>query len=208
MLTTTSTIAFRFREGIIIAADTAVSYGRLSLCHMNRIFVFQNVLVAFNGFVGDFHDGKRWLEDEIRDEKREIDARGIFKLIQIYLYTRRSQMTPKACSVVVAGLEKTQHLFLGCITSKGVFWEDNVISTGFAAHFITPLLRTHPVDTLSLDQAESLIKEATKIMVYKDACASNRIQIAVISHTGEIVLKNEKIYTDWTVAQTPSEIIL
>lgn len=208
MLTTTSTIAFRFRDGIIIAADTAVSYGRLSMCHMNRIFIFQNVLVAFNGFVGDFHSVKRWLDNEIRDEKREVDARGIFKLLQLYLYTNRSQMTPKACSIIVAGLEKNQRPFLGCITSKGVFWEDNTISTGFAAHFITPLLRNHPVETLTLHQAEFLIKEAAKIMIYKDACASNKIQIAVISHTGEIVMKNEKIQTDWSIAQTPSEIIL
>ncbi|ORD93460.1 PSB7 [Enterospora canceri] len=158
MLQTTSTLAFKFKDGIIVAADTSVTYGSLAATKLNRIFCINNTLITFNGFVGDFLQVKKDLEQEIANDKSPIDAKGIFKFLQLVLYGARSKTEPKFCSIVVAGIGKANtnlgesgnpNMFLGTINSKGVFWEDTSVATGFASHFALPLFRATNLEEMN-----------------------------------------------------------
>ena len=208
MLATTSTIAIKYKGGVLIAADTSVSYGSLAMTKLNRIFVLNKTLITFNGMVNDFLYIKRCLEEEIAQDKREIDSKGIFKLLQLFMYSERSRVKPKFCSIVIAGLDKKKDAFLGSITSKGVFWEDDTIATGFASHLVLPLLREKKTTNLSLEEAKDFLRKTCKVLIYKDAKASNKIQMGHITNEGEIEVSNEVLDSDWAISHKLNEIKL
>lgn len=208
MLATTSTLAFKFRDGVIVTADTAVSYGRLAMTKLNRIFVINNTIITFNGAVGDFLFVKKTLEAELEQDKRYVDSKGIFKLLQLFMYAKRSEAKPKFCSILVAGKDKHGNPFIGAITSKGVFWEDSAVASGFASHLILPLLRDKNTEEMSLEEAKQFALELNKVLVYKDCIASNKIQMAILNKTEKVEILNETVPTSWSIAHKFEEIKL
>ncbi|KAL6120734.1 hypothetical protein NUSPORA_02486 [Nucleospora cyclopteri] len=208
MLSTTSSVAFKFKNGIIHIADTGVSYGSLALTTLNRIFVINGTLVTFNGYVGDFLEVKRILEEEIESDKREIDCSGIHKLLQLYIYGKRTRVEPKFCSIIVSGIQKNGEKFLGVIKSKGTFWYDDFAATGFASYFLLPLLRSKNLLEMTKEEAVVYAHELCRVLIYKDAKATNKIQIGVVSDDGRIEVRNEVVETNWDVGYKLNEIKL
>lgn len=208
MLATTSVIAFRYKDGIIMSADTGVSYGSIAMTKFKRIFIINNTLITFSGAVSDFLYIKKSLEAEMEQDKRHINSKGIFKLLQLFLYQKRSRGTPMACSIIVAGLDESKEMFLGTITSKGVFWEDKIIATGFASHFALPLLRTAKTEEMTKEEATNFIHEINKVLVYKDCKASRHIQIGYVTKQAETSCVHEKVSTSWDIAHKLNEIKL
>lgn len=215
-------VAFKYRDGVIAAVDTAATYGHLTVRGIQEIFQpTRECLVVFTGLLSDVQFLKRVIRQEIEeDDGREMDPQGIHRMVQRVLYQKRSKGTPLGISVIVCGFKentmahKTFALFnsddpsgrvLGVVNEKGNFWFENAVATSFSSNFVLPLLRAQELETLGREDAIKAIEECFRVMCYKDCRATNSVQIGIVEASGVEVLPVRLVETDWLVGKQENE---
>ncbi|ORE00385.1 PSB7 [Hepatospora eriocheir] len=202
MTTTTSSIAFIYKDGIIIGADTQVTKNNSYFHHnMNRIYVYDDFIVTFSGDVADFLSVKEFIDKTIEEEIRKLDTETIISIIQRYIYNKRSKGKPLKCSVIIGGKSNTSNtdskFILSAVNSKGSFYSDTSIATGIAGHVVLPSIRA--VNTLEMNREEAIdfIRTCLRTSVYSDKTCSNSVQIVLFEDENKLCL-NEQIATKWS----------
>ncbi|KAF2752908.1 putative proteasome component [Pseudovirgaria hyperparasitica] len=206
IVTGTSVIAVKFKDGVVIAADNLASYGSLArFTDVKRLRKFNSQsVIGFGGDVSDMQYLDRTLgsldtNENYSNSDQPLHARNLHTYLSKVMYARRSKFDPLWNAILVAGLDGEDMPFLASVDLLGTKFSSPTLATGFGAHLAVPILRrTVPdeeaVQQTTKDQAVELVKESMKVLFYRDARSLDNYSIAVITKESGVELKeNEKL---------------
>lgn len=215
IVTGTSVLGLAFDGGVIIAADTLVSYGSLARFRScERVMVVnKNTVVAATGDYADYQYITNIIKQKQIDEKQWNDGLQLYPAalhswITRVSYNKRSKFQPIWCSWIVGGLQPNETTgklepFLGFVDKLGTSYKSNVIVTGFGQYLATPLFRelTESVTRLPTEEeARRLVEKCMEVLFYRDTHASPKYQVVVIKADGVHMESPPEIKGNWQVA--------
>eukprot|EP00792_Barthelona_sp_PAP020_P003796 TRINITY_DN1657_c0_g1_i1.p1 TRINITY_DN1657_c0_g1~~TRINITY_DN1657_c0_g1_i1.p1 ORF type:complete len:220 (-),score=60.37 TRINITY_DN1657_c0_g1_i1:164-799(-) len=191
-MATSSIVALKFKDGVVVGADTLVSYGSLYRYHdVNRLFQLNDkCILTGSGSYADLQNVKDILDSEMRkeysfDPTLLSDAKAIHSLCGSYMTSFRNKMEPRNNELVIAGMKRDGKPFLGFSDSQGTTFEEDKISTGFGNYMGLPHLRELPeANDLSKDDAKNGVIETFQILLQRHKLQSNKIILAIITNEG------------------------
>ena len=74
--------------------------------------------------------------------------------------------------------------FLGQLDLFGTAFETKIAATGYGLYLALPLMRNEWHEGMSYDEAKALLEKCLKVLLYRDARASDRVQMANITAAG------------------------
>jgi len=189
-ITGTSVLAVKYKGGVAVTADTLGSYGSLA-----RFFVLPRLtqvgaytVVGGGGDISDYQHTIKTLQELVTDDFCRNDGSKLYpEEIYNYLcrvqYNRRNKMNPLWNSLVVAGYRE-EVPFLGYVDLLGTCYKDDFIATGYGGHIALPLIRKAWRPDISKEEAIKLLEDCMRVLFYRDARSTNKIQIATIGENG------------------------
>ncbi|OCK75847.1 proteasome endopeptidase complex, beta subunit [Lepidopterella palustris CBS 459.81] len=214
IVTGTSVVAVKFKDGVVIAADNLASYGSLArFTDVKRLRKFNSqVVVGFGGDVSDMQYLDRLLSSlDIRENysttETPLNAKNLHTYLSKVMYKRRSDFNPLWNHILVAGLEHENKPFLASVDLLGTTFSSPTLATGFGAHLAQPILRRvvpdeATVESVSREQAVALVKECMKVLFYRDARSLDKYSIAVVTKDGIDLKEDEKLESQsWAFAE-------
>lgn len=198
IVTGTSVLAAKFKDGVVIAADNLASYGSLArFTDVKRLRKFNDeVVVGFGGDVSDMQYLDRLLNSlDIRenysssDKETQLNVKNLHTYLAKVMYNRRSKFDPLWNHLLIVGLDGEKKPFLASADLLGTTFSSPSLATGFGAHLAQPILRTILPDEASVqnvtkEQAVEKVKECMKVLFYRDARSMDRYSIAVVTKEG------------------------
>ncbi|RYP76167.1 hypothetical protein DL771_001991 [Monosporascus sp. 5C6A] len=215
VVTGTSVIAIKFKDGVVMAADNLASYGSLArFTDVKRIRQFgENSVVGFGGDVSDMQYLDRHLTELAIDEsytsgggddaeEHRLSARNLHRYLSKLLYHRRSKFDPLWNHLLVAGLDERPDRkgrpFLAAADLLGTTFESPSLATGFGSMLAQPILRRHAPDDeaaarLTRDEAVAVVRECMKVLFYRDARSLDSYSLAVVTADGVEISHGERL---------------
>ncbi|SPO00972.1 probable PRE4 - 20S proteasome subunit (beta7) [Cephalotrichum gorgonifer] len=206
IVTGTSVIAVKFKDGVVIAADNLASYGSLArFTNVKRLLPFSTTsVVGFGGDVSDMQYLTRHLSDlQIQESYSSpgvprLSAQNLHCYLSKLLYARRNKFDPLWNQVLVAGFDDDDAPFLASADLRGTTFTAPSLATGFGSMLAQPILRKHVPDEastkeLTKEDAIKAIKECLKVLYYRDARSLDVYSIAVVTKDGIDLKEDEKI---------------
>merc|ERR1712179_838267 len=145
--TGTSVIGIKYKDGVVIAADTMGSYGSLArFPDLQRLFKVNDTTVI--GFSGDLSD-YQYLRDVVERKQIEEDIHGggvtmrpqaLHCWLTRVLYNRRSKFDPLWNTILVGGMQDGEP-FLGYANLQGTAFTESLIATGLGGDLALPVMR-------------------------------------------------------------------
>jgi 20S proteasome subunit beta 7 len=204
IVTGTSVIGIKYRDGVMLIADTLASYGSMA-----RFFDVQRVvpvgkftLVGASGDYSDFQAIQKLLdklvtEDAIEDDGSLLYPHSIQSYMTRVMYGRRNKQDPLYNQLVIGGFRDGKS-HLGFTDLRGVTFEGDTIATGYGAHLATPLLRRFWKPNMSFEEAKELVDSCMRVLYYRDARAFNKVHLATVTAEGPKVYDSYELSTDWS----------
>jgi len=209
IVTGTSVLAIRYKDGIMMAADNLASYGSLArFKDIQRLHpVGEFTLIGAGGDMSDFQYLQHILDNLMIEENNEDDGhklgpREIYEYLSQVMYARRSKINPLWNSMIVGGF-KDGKSFLGYVDLLGTTYSSSTIATGYGSMIAIPLLRKAVEGretTLEEEEAKQLIVDCMKVLFYRDARSLNKFQIGTITEKGITISDSMEAPTDWSFA--------
>uniref|UniRef100_A0A6S8AP70 Proteasome subunit beta n=1 Tax=Aureoumbra lagunensis TaxID=44058 RepID=A0A6S8AP70_9STRA len=206
IVTGTSVLGLKYKDGIMMAADTLASYGSLAMFkEVTRIApAGTNTLVGGSGEMSDFHHILRLLEELGRenlnaDDGFEHPPAEIYRYLRTVMYNRRSKLNPLWNQLVVGG-HKDGESFLGVVDLRGTAYTDDVVATGYGAHLAMPVMRNKWRPGLEEGEARNLLEDCLRVLFYRDCRALDTIILSKATDQGTLVSPPYKLTTDWSSA--------
>lgn len=206
IITGTSVISLKFKDGVILAADNLGSYGSLArFSNIERLIkIGKETVVGVSGDISDMQQLERIL-DELETTEEVYDnfdggdslrAPNVHEYLTRVMYNRRSNMNPLWNAIIVGGFNADKTPFLKYVDLLGVQYQSSTIATGFGAHLAIPLLRNLiPSDDKYVDiteeQARACILNAMKILFYRDARSIDKFSMVTIKRDGEFKFEKD-----------------
>jgi len=208
IVTGSSVLAVKYKDGVMMMADTLGSYGGLAMFkRLPRIqTVNASTIVGAGGEYSDFQYIIKLLAIQTKADFTYADGavlspREIHSYLSRLLYNRRSKIDPLWNTLLVAGMEKTSSTastpFLGCVDIYGSNWTADVLATGYGQHLAIPLLRKHHHIDMSYDDAKQLLEDCQRILIYRDCRTINLFQLATITAAGPSISEPYSLQTEW-----------
>jgi len=210
--TGTSVFGLKYKDGVIIAADTSGNYGNLARYpNTQRVFkVNDTTVIASSGDIADF----QYLHQLIKSKQNEEDIRGggitmrpeaLHCWLTRVQYNRRSKFDPLWNTTLIGGMQEGKP-FLGCVDLIGTAWTENAIATGIGAAMAIPIINHElekygSTDNLTKEQAQDIVKKCIRICYLRDCKAMNKYYIATINAEGSEVEGPLMIDSNWEVAR-------
>jgi 20S proteasome subunit beta 7 len=198
--TGTSVIGLVYDGGVMIAADTLLSYGSMAKSfNTPRLYSIEDrILLGASGEYSDLQEIVAKVKALALQETtnsmesiyvdRKLPAKSLWNYLRAVMYQKRSKMNPYWNDIVVAGWDdQAEKPFLGTVDKLGTTLQENLVATGFGAYLAMPLLRDKWRADLSEGEARALLEDAMKVLFYRDCRASARIQLAKCTSDGCIV---------------------
>jgi len=227
-VTGTSIVGIKYNGGVMLAADTMLSYGRMAkaqnVCRLQGISHTQTI-IGGSGEYSDYQEILRILEEKTLDnytqQEHEDDssngnivtmtAKSIWNYLRVVMYHRRNKFNPLWNSIVVAGEDidadtedgdgkKEPKFFLGMVDLIGTTIQEDIIATGFGAYLAIPLLREKYHSDMEEGEARALLEDCMKLLFYRDCKASNKIQLAKVTKEGVLISEPYELETSWDAA--------
>lgn len=194
IITGTSVVSLKFKDGIIMAADNLGSYGSLlRFTNMERLIkVGKETFVGVSGDISDMQQIERLLEElETSEEVYDTDgghflrAPHVHEYLSKVLYNRRSKMNPLWNALIVGGFNDDGTPFLRYIDLLGVTYGSSTLATGFGSHLAIPLLRqlipSDPdYEKVSEEQAREAIMNCMRVLFYRDARSLDKFSLVTM----------------------------
>jgi len=208
MVTGTSVLGLRYKDGIIIAADTLGSYGSMARYKsVSRIMrVNDSTVMTCGGDYADFQYIKSVIEQQVIDEECLADGfsytpKSLFSWLTRVMYNRRTKMNPLWNTAVIGGLQNDKP-FLGYIDKLGVAYEAPSLATGYGAYIAQPLMRAALEKKQELTEAEAraVIDQCLTVLYYRDARSWHQYEVAVVTKNGSRVDPPRVVNANWSVA--------
>jgi 20S proteasome subunit beta 7 len=210
----TSVFGLKYKDGVIIAADTMGNYGRLSrypnLQRVNKIN--ETTVLASSGDIADF----QYLHNIIESKQNEEDICGkggvtmrpeaLHCWLTRVLYNRRSKFDPLWNTIIVGGIQDGKP-FLGCVDHIGTAWKENAVATGMGAAMAIPIIDhelekyDNSTDNLNFEQARDIMMKCLRVSYLRDCRATNKFHISVVNKDGAKVEGPLTIDSNWEVAK-------
>jgi len=201
LTTGTSVVGIVYDGGVLLAADTLLSYGSMvKSFNTPRLHSIEDrILLGASGEYSDLQEivsqvkalaleASTTSSMESIYVERKLPARSLWNYLRAVMYQKRSKMNPYWNDVVVAGWdEQTTKPFLGTIDRLGTTLQENLVATGFGAYLAMPLLREKWKPDLNEGEARALLEDCMKVLFYRDCRASARIQLAKCTSEGCVV---------------------
>ncbi|KAI9220898.1 nucleophile aminohydrolase [Blastocladiella britannica] len=210
IVTGTSVVALKYKDGIMMATDCLASYGSLARFRdvERMVPVGEHTIVGASGELSDFDYLKEQLESLMIDEYESQDGhtlgpRNVYEYLHRVMYARRSKMNFLWNTLVVGGI-KNGDRFLGCVDMKGVTYSSSTIATGYGAYLAQPILRKAVEgreDTLDEASARRILDQVMKVLFYRDARSLNKIQVTTVNASGVTISAPYSLPTEWAFAE-------
>ncbi|OIW35651.1 proteasome endopeptidase complex, beta subunit [Coniochaeta ligniaria NRRL 30616] len=224
IVTGTSVIALKFKDGVVMAADNLASYGSLArFTDVPRLRSFaETSVIGFGGDVSDMQYLNRHLTDLSIDEAYAapsstdtttspgagtLNAANLHKYLQKLLYSRRNNFDPLWNQILVAGLDSSEAPFLASVDMRGTAFTSPSLATGFGAALAQPIMRRYAetdeqAAQLSREEAVKIIKECMKVLYYRDARSLDKYSLAVVTKAGVEISEDEQLeQQSWAFAE-------
>jgi len=204
-VTGSSVLAIKYKDGVVMTADTLVSYGSLAKYRsVQRMMKFgDRILIGASGDYSDFQEITRLMnekinEEEIQEDGHVISPAAMHSHLARLMYYRRNKFDPLWNILVVAGFKDGQ-AFLGSVDLQGTNFEDNTIATGYGSYIAQPLLRRSYRPDMSFEEARQLLLKCMEVLYYRDARTYNRLQLANVNADGVVISDPFELPTDWSL---------
>jgi len=206
IVTGTSVLGVKYRDGVMIAADTLASYGSLAMFKdVERIHkVSDTTLIGAGGEYSDFQKLQQLLDSLTGDDRNYDDGYShspseIFHYLRAVMYQRRNKFNPLWNNVLVAGF-KDEKPFLGSVDLIGTAYQDDFLATGFGSYLAIPIMRNKWKPDLDEGEARALLEECLRVLFYRDCRALNKIRIAKATKEGTFISDPYTLETNWESA--------
>ena len=189
----TSVFAMKYKDGVIFAADTAISYGGMNKVKDARRMsqIGEETIMACSGEMADYQDLEKTLKSKHEEDLMEDDgacflhASDYLSWISRQQYQRRMKSDPLWVSCVVGGVNpKTNDVFLGTSDFHGMKVEAPYIITGIGMHYCQVLLANAWRADITYEEAVKLIEDCMRVMFFRDKKAHDMIQISTVTKEG------------------------
>jgi 20S proteasome subunit beta 7 len=196
IITGTSVIGLKFKDGIIMAADNLGSYG--SLLRFNNIErlikVGRETVVGISGDISDLQQLTRILDEMVLEEDvydcesgDYLRAPNVHEYLCRVLYQRRSKMDPLWNSVIVGGFNNDRTPFLKYVDLLGVSYGSSTLATGFGNYLAIPLLRQLIPDdkdyiNVTEEEAKKVINDCMRVLFYRDARSMDKFSLVTMKY--------------------------
>lgn len=192
-------LALAFDGGVIIAADTLVSYGSMArFRNCDRIKVVnKHTIVAATGDYADYQYLTKIIHQKQIDERQWNDGLDLYPAalhswVTRVAYNKRSKFQPLWNAWIIGGLQPNEESgklepFLGFVDKLGTSFKANVITTGLGQYLATPLFRelTENIDRLPSEaDARALVTKCMEVLYYRDARSLPKYKVVVIKSDG------------------------
>ncbi|KAG6809880.1 hypothetical protein H0H92_014298 [Tricholoma furcatifolium] len=210
IVTGTSVLAIKFKDGVMMAADNLASYG--SLARFKDIQRLQPVgshtVIGAGGDMSDFQYIQSILDDLVVDEFNAQDGHSlgpaeIHSYLSRVMYARRTKMNPLWNAILVGGIKDGER-FLSFVDLLGTTYSASTLATGYGAHIALPLLRTAvegKEDILTEEDASKILEESMRVLYYRDARSIDKYQVATITAAGVSISESKRLDTVWSFAE-------
>lgn len=190
IVTGSSVLAVKYKDGVMIACDTLGSYGNLArytdLRRVRRVGDY--TLVGASGEYSDFqyimdtlHD--KMLDEHCEDDGAKLSAPEIHAYLSRVMYAKRNKGDPLYNKLIVAGV-KDGRTFLGYLDQYGTPFADEYAATGFGLAMALPLIRDRWRGDMTEAEARALLEDCLRVLWYRDCRALNRVQFAKVTAAG------------------------
>ncbi|KAI1098602.1 proteasome endopeptidase complex, beta subunit [Jackrogersella minutella] len=205
VVTGTSVVAIKFKDGVVMAADNLASYGSLArFTDVKRIRTFaSSSIIGFGGDVSDMQYLDRHLTELSIDEAYQqsahtLNARSLHKYLSKLLYHRRSKFDPLWNHLLVAGLDEEGKPFLAAADLLGTTFSSPSLATGFGSMLAQPIMRKYVPDEASVanltqERAVEVVRECMKVLFYRDARSLDSYSLAIVTKDGITLTEDEKL---------------
>ncbi|KAI9670407.1 MAG: Proteasome subunit beta type-7 [Caeruleum heppii] len=223
IVTGTSVIGVKYKDGVVIAADNLASYGSLArFTDVKRLLPFAGTsIVGVGGDVSDLQYLSRLLNGLDISESYSsapsapssssppsssttttttphLNAKNLHTYLSKVFYKRRSDFNPLWNQVLVAGLDAEGKPFLASADLLGTTFSAPTLATGFGAHLAQPILRRlvedeNDVVNVDREMAIKAVRECMKVLFYRDARSLDRYSLAVVTKDGIDLNEDEKL---------------
>jgi len=191
VVTGATVIGMKYKDGVILAADTLASYGNEArykdVCRLKKIG--DHTLLGAGGEISDFQYLGDLLdemadEDWLHEDGCSMGPKEYSSYIGRVMYNRRSKFNPLYNQFIVVGKKQDQAPHLMYVDHQGTAFEEDFVATGFGMHLGIPLLRNNWKPDMSLDEAKALATKCLEVCFYRDCKAYCKIQIGVCAGAG------------------------
>ncbi|TFK41663.1 nucleophile aminohydrolase [Crucibulum laeve] len=210
IVTGTSVLAIKYKDGIMMAADNLASYGSLArFKDIQRLHaVGDNTVIGAGGDMSDFQYIQTILDELMIDEftsgdHQTLGPAEIHEYLSQIMYARRSKMNPLWNSLLVGGFKDGQR-FLAYVDLLGTTYSASTLATGYGSYIAQPLLRKAVEgyeDVLTEEEALKIIENSMRVLYYRDARSLNKYQVATITEKGVTISESRQLETSWSFAE-------
>jgi len=204
MITGASVLACKYKDGVMVLADTLGSYGSMArFTDLRRIrAVNNNTIVAGSGEYSDFQYIMKLLTelsimDWEEDDGRQLTPAEVHSYLSRVLYNKRSKADPLWNQIITAGISDDGKSFLGLTDLYGSAFEDDFVTTGFGSYLAVPLIRKQWRADLDEKEAKAMLEAAMTVCFYRDCKALNKYTLATITKDGPKVSQPYALKTEW-----------
>ena len=142
-----SVFGVKYKDGVVLAADTLGSYGSLArFPNIQRVIrINEDTVVACSGDFADFQFLQEILEQKQIDEElagsgETMKPAALHCWLTRFLYNKRSRFDPLWTTCLVAGMQEGKP-FLGYVNYIGTAFTESAIATGLGADIAVPIMR-------------------------------------------------------------------
>ncbi|XP_043914030.1 proteasome subunit beta type-11-like [Protopterus annectens] len=193
----TTTLAFRFKHGVIAAADTRASCGSLVACSCSQKIIPINkyIVGTTSGKSADCMTWKRILAREcrlyeLRNGKR-LTVAGAAKLLSNMLYPYKGM--DLCVATTICGWDQTGPS-LYYVYSDGTRMTGDVFSVGSGSPYAYSILDCEYHYNMSTEEAYSLARHAVFHATHRDAYSGGFVDLYHVRETGWIKVSREDIF--------------
>lgn len=205
-----SVLGIRFDDGVLLSADTLVTYGTLARYqNVNRVIrINDNVLLGGGGDFADIQSLVRTINQKVVDDYclgdgLNIRPNALLNWVTRLLYSRRTLKDPLDMELVIGGLDANLQPFLSVVDARGTSQHSYVVACGFARLITVPLVRERkPRDRdFTLAEAANLVRDCMRILYYRDTRSISQYMVGICSKSECCIKGPFKAEENWEIAE-------
>lgn len=203
-----SVIALRYRDGVMVAADTSTTYGGM-LMHrdVQRILpISENTVIAASGEMADLEELRTQLAnkteaDYIENDGSRMKPREYWNYLARVLFGQRMKADPYWNSLTVAGWSANEEQpFLGTVDMYGTKLEvKDFALSGLSLYYCQAFVQSRYSPDLSYEDAQKIVEDCIRVLFYRDKRAIDTINISTVTRQGISIGQPYRVETDWSL---------
>ena len=193
----TTILGFKFKGGLILAADTQIAHGSLiGDDAFNKIkFISDNVALCCAGDASCADATVDYINHYLRMYQAEVKelppVETCAKCVRKFIFDNRSFL---GLSTIVGGYDKLKGFSLYRIFQSGAMTEENISIGGSGSTFISGFIDENWKENMEFEEAKKFAINCVKSAIKRDVQSGGSINLVIFTEDGirrEIVRGNE-----------------